>query len=87
MRGRPSSGVRVGSLERARFFERHHPEHWNPKERGPLCLNAPTVRSVLPLEFKLTELARQDSRKMKILTRMRVSIANKEFGPPVLEPP
>jgi hypothetical protein len=33
------------------------PEFWNPKKRGPTCMNAPAVRSVLPVVYKLTELA------------------------------
>lgn len=32
------------------------PEFWNPKLRGPLCLNPPAVRSILPLTLKRTEL-------------------------------
>ena len=33
-----------------------NPDFWNPKLRGPLCLNAPAARSYLPLTIKKTEL-------------------------------
>jgi hypothetical protein len=58
------------------------PGYWNPKIRGPVCLNAPAVRSALPVEFRLTELALAGLSKDAILARMKASIAKKEFGPP-----
>jgi hypothetical protein len=59
-----------------------HPEYWNPNERAPVCLNAPAVRSVLPSELRMTELALAGLTKDAILARMKESIAKKEFGPP-----
>lgn len=58
------------------------PEYWNPKKRGPMCLNAAAVRSVLPVQFRLTELALAGLSKEAILARMKEAIAKKEFGPP-----
>jgi len=58
------------------------PEFWNPKERGPACLNAAAVRSVLPIEMRLTQLALAGLSKEAMLARMKESIAKKEFGPP-----
>src|SRR5215472_12975404 len=29
-------------------------EFWNPKKRGPTCMNAPAVRSALPVIYRLT---------------------------------
>ena len=58
------------------------PEFWNPKKRGPTCMNAPAVRSVLPVTNRLTELALAGQSKDAILARMKESIARKEFGPP-----
>jgi hypothetical protein len=58
------------------------PEYWNPKKRGPMCLNAAAVRSVLPIQFRLTELALAGLSKEAILARMKESIAKKEFAPP-----
>src|SRR5277367_2562703 len=32
------------------------PDFWNPKLRGPLCLNPPAARTYLPLTIRKTEL-------------------------------
>jgi hypothetical protein len=58
------------------------PEYWNPKGRAPVCLNAAAARSVLPIQFRLTELALAGLSKEAIIARMKESIARKEFGPP-----
>jgi hypothetical protein len=58
------------------------PEYWNPKKRGPTCLNAPAVRSALPVMYRLTELALSGLSKDAIVARMKESIAKKEFVPP-----
>ena len=57
-------------------------EYWNPKKRGPTCMNAPAARSALPVIYRLTELALAGQSKDAILARMKESIAKKEFGPP-----
>jgi hypothetical protein len=57
-------------------------EFWNPKKRGPTCMNAPAVRSALPVIYRLNELALAGLSKDAILARMKESIARKEFGPP-----
>ena len=57
-------------------------EYWNPKKRGPTCMNAPAARSALPVTYRLTELALAGRSKDAILARMKESIARKEFGPP-----
>jgi hypothetical protein len=57
-------------------------EFWNPKKRGPTCLNGPAARSALPVTFRLTELALAGQSKEMILARMKESIAKKEFAPP-----
>ncbi len=58
------------------------PGFWNPKMRGPFCVNAAAARSVLPIQFRLTELALAGLTKDQILARIKESIAKKEFGPP-----
>jgi hypothetical protein len=58
------------------------PEFWNPRKRGPTCMNAPAVRSALPVLIRLTELALAGHSKDAMLARMKESIAKKEFGPP-----
>jgi hypothetical protein len=57
-------------------------EYWNPKKRGPTCMNAAAARSALPVIYRLTELALAGQSKDAILLRMKESIAKKEFGPP-----
>jgi hypothetical protein len=57
-------------------------EFWNPKKRGPTCMNAPAARSALPVITRLTELALAGQSKDAILARMKESIAKREFGPP-----
>ncbi len=58
------------------------PEFWNPKKRGPTCMNAPAAHSALPVIYRLTELALAGQSREAILARMKESIAKKEFGPP-----
>jgi hypothetical protein len=58
------------------------PEFWNPKKRGPTCMNAPAARSAFPVMQRVTELALAGQSKDAILLRMKESIAKKEFGPP-----
>jgi hypothetical protein len=57
-------------------------EFWNPKKRGPTCMNAPAARSALPVTYRVTELALAGQSKDAILARMKESIAKKEFGLP-----
>jgi hypothetical protein len=57
-------------------------EFWNPKKRGPTCMNAPAARSALPVIYRLTELALAGLSKDAILARMKESIAKKEWTPP-----
>jgi hypothetical protein len=58
------------------------PEFWNPKERAPVCLNAPAVNSILPIQFRRTGLALAGLGREQILERMKDAMAKKEFGPP-----
>jgi hypothetical protein len=57
-------------------------EFWNPKERSPVCLNAPAVSSILPIQFKRTTLALSGLAREQILERLKDAIAKKELGPP-----
>ncbi|HEY2396550.1 MAG TPA: hypothetical protein VGH81_11310 [Rudaea sp.] len=58
------------------------PEFWNPKIRGPSCLNPPAARTVLPQFLKRTEwvLAGVSRKEMKAKTRS--AIAGHEFKSP-----
>jgi hypothetical protein len=69
-------------VERSWLSPFDNAEFWNPKERSPVCLNAPAVRSVLPSEFRVTELALSGLTKDAILAKVKEAIAKKEFGPP-----
>ena len=58
------------------------PKFWNPKIRGPNCLNPPAARTVLPQYLKRTEwvLAGVSIQEMKAKTRS--AIAGHEFKSP-----
>jgi hypothetical protein len=58
------------------------PGFWNPKVRGPLCMNAPAVRSILPLQLERTELALTGVGREQLLERMKDAIAKKKLSPP-----
>jgi hypothetical protein len=58
------------------------PEFWNPRGRGPTCMNAAATRSVLPVLNRLTELALAGKSREEILARMKHAIAKKELLPP-----
>lgn len=60
------------------------PEFWNPKLRGPMCLNPPAARSILPITFKRTELALAGKSKEQIMAGMKAALAAKQLPP--LEP-
>jgi len=58
------------------------PNFWNPKLRGPLCLNAAAVRSYLPITIKKTDLVLRDHSKEQMLEGIRNGIAKKELPTP-----
>ena len=47
------------------------PEFWNPKQRGPICLNPQAVQSILPLTIKKTNLVLSGLPKAKIVEAFR----------------
>jgi hypothetical protein len=57
---------------------------WNPKIRGPLCLNPPAVRSVLPITYMRTELILAGKSKAQIIDALKAAYQKKELPP--LEP-
>lgn len=61
-----------------------NPDFWNPKLRGPLCLNAPAARSYLPLTIKKTELVLAGQSKAQMVDSMKAAFDKKEL--PTLEP-
>ena len=58
------------------------PGFWNPRGRGPTCLNPAAARCVLPLLNRLTALTLSGLSREEMLARMKEAIAKKEFSPP-----
>jgi hypothetical protein len=59
------------------------PNFWNPKLRGPLCLNPPAVRTYLPLTIKKTELVLAGQSKAQMVESIKAGLDKKEL--PALE--
>ena len=57
------------------------PEFWNPKIRGPICLNPEAVRSYLPHSRMKAEWALAGLSKEQMAERIKAAIANKEYPP------
>jgi hypothetical protein len=70
-------------VERGWMAPFDNPEFWNPKIRGPLCLNPPAVRSILPMTYKRTEMVLAGQSKAQIMEGI-ATFAKKEL--PALEP-
>jgi hypothetical protein len=58
------------------------PEFWNPKRRGPDCLNAQAARSVLPQFLKRTEWVLAGADKPQLIERARAAFADHSFTAP-----
>jgi len=57
---------------------------WNPKIRGPLCLNPQAVHSILPITYKRTEIVLAGKSKAQIIEWTKAAYAKKDL--PALEP-
>ena len=55
------------------------PEFWNPKRRGPDCLNAAAVRSVLPHLLERTQWALAGVSKDQMAARIKAEIASNNY--------
>jgi len=62
----------------------NRPEFWNPKNRGPLCLNPPAARSIVPITLLRTRLVLAGKSKDEIKESVKAAVENKEL--PALEP-
>jgi hypothetical protein len=60
------------------------PNFWNPKLRGPLCLNAAAAHSYLPRTIKKTELILAGRTKAQMIETVAAAIDKKEL--PAIEP-
>jgi hypothetical protein len=58
------------------------PEFWNPKIRGPICLNPAAARSVLPAYLERTSWALAGASKSEMISRTRASLAANTFVAP-----
>jgi hypothetical protein len=58
------------------------PEFWNPKLRGPLCLNAAAARSYLPRTIKKTELIIAGRSKAQMFEAILAALDKKELPDP-----
>ena len=59
-----------------------NPEFWNPKNRSPICMNPPAVRSLWPYAVKETGMALAGASKAQITDAIKAAVAKKELGPP-----
>ena len=57
-------------------------DFWNPKLRGPICLNPAAVRSVLPAYLERTEWVLAGVSKSDMIARTRAALAAKTFVMP-----
>lgn len=55
------------------------PEFWNPKIRGPLCLNPAAVRTVLPVYFMKTKLALAGKSRESLVRALAAAFDRKEL--------
>lgn len=60
------------------------PNFWNPKLRGPLCLNPAAARSYLPITIKKTELILAGKSKTQMAEAIKAAFDKKEL--PSLQP-
>lgn len=60
------------------------PEFWNPKRRGPMCLNAAAAKSYLPNTIMRTDLVLAGRSKAQIFAAIDAAFEKKELPP--LEP-
>ncbi len=59
-----------------------HPDFWNPKLRGPLCLNPPAVRSYLPQTIMKTDLILAGRTKAEMFAGIAAALDKKELPAP-----
>ncbi len=59
------------------------PVFWNPKIRGPICLNPPAARTYLPMTIARTRLALEGKSETQMLVAINSALDKKEL--PALE--
>src|SRR5579864_5681612 len=58
------------------------PNFWNPKLRGPICLNPAAARSYLPLTIKKTDLILAGQSKTQMVESIKAGLDKKELPTP-----
>jgi hypothetical protein len=58
-----------------------NPEFWSPKVRAAGCFNPPAARSILPYDYKRTELVLAGHSKQEVIAAIKAAIDKKEFPP------
>lgn len=71
-------------VERGFAAATNDPVFWNPKIRGPVCVNAPAARTYLPSVLMKAKLALQGKSKEEIAQAVKSAMASKRL--PALEP-
>jgi hypothetical protein len=71
-------------VERAWTVGLDEPDFWNPKVRAPMCLNAASARSYLPLTIRKTELVLAGRSRAQVVEGIQAGFEKKEL--PALEP-
>ncbi|MGD0298023.1 MAG: hypothetical protein ABSE86_12975 [Bryobacteraceae bacterium] len=69
-------------VERSWTAPSDNPDFWNPKLRGPLCLNAPAARSYLPQTIRKTELVLAGRSKAQMFADISAALDKKELPSP-----
>jgi hypothetical protein len=69
-------------VDRAWTADIDDPDFWNPKSRGPMCLNAAAARFYLPRTFKKTQLAIAGRSRTQIFDAITAAIDKKELPSP-----
>jgi hypothetical protein len=58
------------------------PVFWNPKIRGPTCLNPAAARTILPAYLERTQWVLNGSSKSDMIARTKAKLAANAFAPP-----
>ncbi len=72
----------VCMIERSWTAGINDPDFWNPKLRGPICLNASAARSYLPRTIKKTELVIAGRTRTQMFDAIAAAIDKKELPAP-----
>jgi hypothetical protein len=78
----PGKNGFVCLVERAWTSGSDEPDFWNPKQRGPICLNPAAVRCYLPQTIRKTERVLAGKSKAQMFADLTAALAHKELLAP-----